>query len=244
MVKLQKRRNFIKTAGASGALTLFAPYVKTSISAGKLNLGLWDHWIPGANDVLEKIVVTWGKNNGVDIKIDFITSVGNKLLLTAQAESRAKTGHDVFSLPTWFSSMFKHKLEPIDDVVEDIISKHGPLLDSAKFYAYLDGHWRGAPAPTGSFFDSFVSRFDLFNEFVGIDLKEMFPASENRNAELINNWTYDTFLVAAEKLYNAGKPKYLKVFRKNTWAQIFKHVEYLRLWDLREIFMEIYNKTS
>jgi|TARA_B100000745_G_C19961506_1_gene325014 hypothetical protein len=46
------------------------------------------------------------------------------------------------------------------------------------------------------------------------------------------------------QLYNAGKPKYLKVFRKNTWAQIFKHVEYLRLWDLREIFMEIYNKTS
>ena len=70
MVKLLKRRNFIKTAGASGAVTLFAPYVKTSISAGRLNLGLWDHWIPGANDVLEKIVVTWGKNNGVDIKID------------------------------------------------------------------------------------------------------------------------------------------------------------------------------
>ena len=52
--------------------------------------------------------------------------MGNKLLLTAQAESRAKTGHDVFSLPTWFSSMFKNRLEPIDDVVEDIISKHGP----------------------------------------------------------------------------------------------------------------------
>ena len=56
-----------------------------------------------------------------------------------------------------------------------------------------------------------------------------------RNLRILGNWV---------KLYNGGKPKYLKVFRKNTWAQIFKHVEYLRLWDLREIFMEIYNKTS
>lgn len=56
-----------------------------------------------------------------------------------------------------------------------------------------------------------------------------------RNLRILGNWV---------QLYNAGKPKYLKVFRKNTWAQIFKHVEYLRLWDLREIFMEIYNKTS
>ena len=205
MVKLHKRRNFIKTAGASGAVTLFAPYVKTSISAGRLNLGLWDHWIPGANDVLEKIVVTWGKNNGVDIKIDFITSVGNKLLLTAQAESRAKTGHDVFSLPTWFSSMFKNRLEPIDDVVEDIISKHGPLLDSARFYAYLEGHWRGAPAPTGSFFDSMVSRLDLFKEHANMDLKDIFPDSSLRDQSLVDAWTYDAFLIAAEKLHLAGK---------------------------------------
>ena len=127
----------------AGASVLAAPYIKTATSAGKLSLGIWDHWIPGANDVLENIILTWGEKNGVDIKVDFITSIGNKLLLTAQAESRAQTGHDVFSLPTWYSSMFKHRLDPIDDVVEDIISKHGPLLDSAHFYAHLDGHWRG-----------------------------------------------------------------------------------------------------
>ena len=46
----------------------------------------------------------------------------------------------------------------------------------------------------------------MFTEHSGIDLKEMFPANENRNEELINNWTYDTFLIAAEKLYKAGKP--------------------------------------
>ena len=205
MARLQKRRDFIKTTGVAGAMAIAAPFIKTATSAGKLSLGIWDHWIPGANDVLEEIVLTWGKNNGVDIKIDFITSVGNKLLLTAQAESRAKTGHDVFSLPTWFSSMFKNKLEPIDDVVEDIINKHGPLLDSARFYAYLDGHWRGAPAPTGSFFDSMVSRLDLFKEYANMDLKNIFPDNDIRDPSLVDAWTYDAFLSAAEKLHLAGK---------------------------------------
>ena len=200
------RRKFVKGLSAASGYAIAAPYVKTSHSAGKLLLGIWSHWIPGADDNLRNILVEWGENNGVEVKVDFITSIGNKLLLTAQAESRAKTGHDVFSLPTWYSTMFKHSLDPIDDVVEDIINKHGPLLDSARFYAHLDGHWRGSPAPTGSFFDSFVSRYDLFKEHAGIDLKKIFPAHDNRNEELINNWTYDTFLIAAEKLYNAGKP--------------------------------------
>ena len=200
------RRKFIKGLSATSGYVIAAPYVKTSHSAGRLLLGLWDHWIPGANDVLENIIVAWGEKNGVEIKVDFITSIGNKLLLTAQAESRAKTGHDIFSQPTWYCSMFRHRLEPLDDVVEDIINKHGPLLDSAKFYAHLDGHWRGSPAPTGSFFDSMVSRFDLFKEHAGIDLQTMFPANENRDANLINNWNWDAFLLASEKLYKAGKP--------------------------------------
>ncbi len=200
------RRKFIKGLSATSGYVIAAPYVKTSHSAGRLLLGLWDHWIPGANDVLENIIVAWGEKNGVEIKVDFITSIGNKLLLTAQAESRAKTGHDIFSQPTWYCSMFRHRLEPLDDVVEDIISKQGPLLDSAKFYAHLDGHWRGSPAPTGSFFDSMVSRFDLFKEHAGIDLQTMFPANENRDANLINNWNWDAFLLASEKLYKAGKP--------------------------------------
>ena len=101
--------------------------------------------------------------------------------------------------------MFKNKLEPIDEVVEDIINKHGPLLDSARFYAYLDGHWRGAPAPTGSFFDSMVSRLDLFKEYANMDLKNIFPDNDIRDPSLVDAWTYDAFLSAAEKLHLAGK---------------------------------------
>ena len=124
------RRKFVKGLSAASGYAIAAPYVKTSHSAGKLLLGIWSHWIPGADDNLRNILVEWGENNGVEVKVDFITSIGNKLLLTAQAESRAKTGHDVFSLPTWYSTMFKHSLDPIDDVVEDIINKHCLLYTS------------------------------------------------------------------------------------------------------------------
>ena len=56
-----------------------------------------------------------------------------------------------------------------------------------------------------------------------------------RNLRILGNWV---------QLFDTGKPKYLKKYRTETWKQIFKHVEYLRFWDLREIFMYIYKKTK
>jgi hypothetical protein len=56
-----------------------------------------------------------------------------------------------------------------------------------------------------------------------------------RNLRILGNWV---------NLHQAGKAHYLKKFRKYTWLQIFKHVEHLRLWDLRELFEEIYKKTK
>jgi aminoglycoside/choline kinase family phosphotransferase len=56
-----------------------------------------------------------------------------------------------------------------------------------------------------------------------------------RNLRILGNWI---------NLYRSGKPQYLKKYRKATWTQIFKHVEYLRFWDLRELFEEVHKKTK
>jgi len=56
-----------------------------------------------------------------------------------------------------------------------------------------------------------------------------------RNLRILGNWV---------NLYRSGKPQYLKKYRNTTWLQILKHVEYLRFWDLRELFEEIYKKTK
>ena len=201
----RSRRHFLMAAGAAGVATFAMPYIKTARSAGKLLLGTWDHWVPGANEVLRKVCEDWGSANGVEVTVDFITSVGNKLLLTAQAESRAKTGHDIYVQPLWFPSMFRHRLEPVDDVVGDIIAEYGALHPSAKFLAYLDDVWRAAPAPAGSLNYASVSRLDLYEAHAGVDLKTIFPASEARDPALVDSWTYDAFLAAAEKLHAAGK---------------------------------------
>ena len=51
-------------------------------AAGKLNVAFWDHWVPGANDVMKKLCQEWADKEKVDLKIDFVTSQGDKLMLT------------------------------------------------------------------------------------------------------------------------------------------------------------------
>ncbi len=198
------RRRFLKTAAAAGAVAGAAPWVRSAHSAGSLSIGLWDHWVPGANDVMRKICTEWGEANNVEVSIDFITSIGNKLLLTAQAESRARTGHDIYCVPVWMPSIFSASLEPLDDVVAEIQSRHGPLVSSASYLAQIDGVWRATPAPTGSLTYAQVSRLDYFRDHAGVDLAAIFPANGQRDPALVESWTYDAFLAAAEKLHAAG----------------------------------------
>lgn len=200
------RRRFLETTALAGAAAVAAPYVKSAYSAGKLTLGLWDHWVPGANEALDKICQAWGEKNKVDVKVDFITSIGGKDLLTAQAEARARTGHDMMSHRTWEPSIHRNSLEPVDDVVAEITEKHGEFIPTAAYLAKLDGTWRAVPAPTGSHTYPMVSRLDLFKEHAGIDLKATFPAGGNRDKALVDRWNYDNFLEAAKKLHAAGHP--------------------------------------
>ena len=200
------RRRFVATAAAAGAAAVAAPYVKSARSAGALSIGLWDHWVPGANDVMRDVCTEWGAANGVDVTVDFITSIGNKLMLTAQAESRARTGHDVYCVPGWMPSIFRDTLEPVDDVVREIESRHGAMAPSVPYLARIDGRWLASPAPNGSPTFAQVSRLDHFRDHAGIDLAAMFPAFRERDPALVDGWTYDAFLAAAEKLHAAGHP--------------------------------------
>jgi len=87
------RRTLLKGAALATTSAMAAgPWVSTSHAAGKLALGLWDHWVPGANDVLRKAILDRAEKARVEIQLDFITSIGSKNLLTAQAEAQARTG--------------------------------------------------------------------------------------------------------------------------------------------------------
>jgi hypothetical protein len=93
------RREFLGTAIA-GTAASGVSFPRVARAQSKLTFGLWDHWVPGANDVLKGIITEWGKSNRVEINIDFITSIGNKLDLTSAAEFRAGAGHDIIAFGT------------------------------------------------------------------------------------------------------------------------------------------------
>ncbi len=200
------RRRFLKTAGATAAGVLAAPYVKTATSAGKLKLGVLDHWVPGANDALRQILTRWGEANGVEVTVDFITSLGNKLLLTAHAEARAGSGHDILAHGYATVAMLKHQFVPVDDLVDEILATQGPIAEVFRSCAYLDGSWRVCPAPTGTNCYATVARLDLFRQHAGIDLMDLFPASNSRDPAKVEGWDWEAFHGAARALHAAGHP--------------------------------------
>jgi ABC-type glycerol-3-phosphate transport system substrate-binding protein len=186
---------------------LAAPYVRGAYAAGKLTLGTWDHWVPGANDTFTKILKEWGEKNKVDVSIDYITSQGEKDKLTAAAEAQAGTGHDIMSHRDWNIRIHSRVLEPLDDVVNALIKQYGPISPVAEYLAKDKGTWRGVPTAIGSQVKPCQSRLDLYKQHAGIDLQDIFPADESKyDKAKTDKWTWDTYLESAQKLHKAGFP--------------------------------------
>src|SRR5256714_4040983 len=133
------RRRFIGTAAAASAATIGFPYIRTSHAAGSLSLAFWDHWVPGANDTLTKLCQDWGKKEKVEVKIDYITSQGNKNMLTITAEAQARSGHDILAHPAWYALTYARQLEPLDDVMNPLIKQYGKVAPAAEFLCKSGG---------------------------------------------------------------------------------------------------------
>ena len=102
MPRKLSRRQFVAVTAATSAALVTTPYVRGAYAAGKLSIGFWDHWVPGANKASADLVNEWAAKEKVEVQIDYITSQGNKLLLTIAAEAQAKPGHDILAMATWW----------------------------------------------------------------------------------------------------------------------------------------------
>jgi hypothetical protein len=201
------RRNVLKAAALGSAAAFAAPYVRTSYAAGTLTLGCWDHWVPGANNTLTALCNEWGAKNHVEVKIDYITSQGEKDKLTAAAEAQAGTGHDIMSHRDWNIRIHGEVLEPLNDVADALIKQHGPISPVAEYLGKIKGVWRGIPTTVGSQVKPCCSRFDLYQQHAGIDVRDLFPNDESKwDKAKTDSWNWDTYLTTAEKLYKAGYP--------------------------------------
>jgi ABC-type glycerol-3-phosphate transport system substrate-binding protein len=195
------RRRFIAKSAAIPAGLVATPFVRAAGAAGRLSLGLWDHFVPSANKVSDELVQEWAARERVEVQIDRFT--GNKALLTLAAEAQAKTGHDILYMTSWLPHQYENNLEPVDDVMLELIKQNGPVSEVQGYLGRVDGRWRAVPATIGNQIQGPCSRIDLMKQYAGIDVQAMYPAGAPPNAE---NWTLDTFLKAAEACHKAGFP--------------------------------------
>jgi len=197
------RRRFVASTAALSSAMVAAPFVRGAYAAGKLTIGLWDHWVPGANKAAEAIAMAWAEKEKVDLRIDFITSQGNKLILTAAAEAQARAGHDILVIGSWDCARYSDQLVPVDDIMATLIKQNGAASAITQYLGVIDGKWLGVPATPGAQFKGPASRIDLLKQHAGIDIQAMYPAGAPPKAD---NWTLDTFLKAAADCHKAGFP--------------------------------------
>ena len=68
------RRQFVAATALSSAALITAPYIRGAHAAGKLSMGFWDHWVPGANKTCTELVNQWAEKEKVEVSIDYIPS--------------------------------------------------------------------------------------------------------------------------------------------------------------------------
>ena len=197
------RRQFVAATALSSAAMVAAPYVRSAHAAGSLSIGLWDHWVPGANKASTDLINEWAAKEKVDVKIDYITSQGNKNTLTIAAEAQAKSGHDILAMPTWWPHAQTELLEPMNDVMKQLIAQNGAVNGTVEYLGKLGDKWHAVPICIGSQIKGPCSRIDLMKQHAGIDVQAMYPNGAPPKAD---NWNLETFLKAAEACHKAGVP--------------------------------------
>src|SRR5215510_736740 len=161
------RRRFVASTPALSTAMVGAPFVRGAYAAGELSIGFWDHWVPTANSATEKAVKEWAEKEKVEVTIDFITSQGNKLLLTGAAESQARAGHDILAFNTWLPARYAEQLVAMNDVVEPLIKQNGAVNGTVEYLGKVGGKWLAVPATVGSQIKGPCSRIDLMKQHAG-----------------------------------------------------------------------------
>jgi hypothetical protein len=202
-VRRISRRQALKVAAGAVGASLPLVHVRTAGAAGKLTMGIWDHWVPAANPVLKGIVDAWAAKNKVEVTIDFIPSAGNKIILTQAAEAQARSGHDILAFDQWNAQQYAGKLTPMNDVVEPLIKQYGPVSKAVEYLGTSEGKWLAVPVTWGSAPLPPVARISMIKSATGEDVTEWYPAKDvkTKGAE---EWTYDKQLAMAEKCHKAG----------------------------------------
>jgi len=197
------RRKALRIGAAATALPLV--HIRTAGAAGKLSLALWDHWVPAGNEAMRKVVGAWAEKNKVDVQLDFLTAIGNKINITMAAEAQAKTGHDIYAFDMWSVHQYAETLDPMDDVMKVFTEKYGKIGYAYEYLGKSNGSWKAIPVAWGSAPLTPCARISMLQKYANIDVRQWFPAHP-ATPETSKDWTYETQLKAAEACFKGGFP--------------------------------------
>ncbi|HYX03656.1 MAG TPA: ABC transporter substrate-binding protein, partial [Reyranella sp.] len=201
--RITRRRAMKATAGAIGA-SLPLVHVQSAAAAGKLTMGIWDHWVAAANPVLKGLIDEWAAKNKVEVAIDFIPSAGNKITLTLAAEAQAGSGHDILAFDQWAAQQYSTKLTPVNDVMEGLVKQYGPVSKAVQYLGTSEDRWLGVPVAWGSAPLPPCARISMIKNATGEDVTEWYPAKDVKTKGAAE-WTYEKQLKMAEQCQKAGK---------------------------------------
>jgi ABC-type glycerol-3-phosphate transport system substrate-binding protein len=201
-VSAATRRKVLKYGALASALPWV--HIRTAGAAGKLNVFFWDHWVPQGNVVKKQQVAAWAEQNKVEVNVDLITSIGQKTLLTINAEAQARRGHDLITIANWNVRDHADKMEPVNDVVARLEAKYGAADRVSRYLGHHKGQWFGIPSSWGTQNKGPAARISVMKELAGIDVRAMYPAADVPETAAAKAWTMDAMLKAAEACAKGG----------------------------------------
>src|SRR5262249_62343484 len=111
---------------------------------------------------------------------------GNKNWLATAAEAQARSGHAIFAFPSWQPADHANRLEPVDDIMTELIKQNGAVNPTVEYLAKSTGRWVAVPAAVGSQIKGPCSRIDLMKKYADIDVQALYPACTQPKADA---WT-------------------------------------------------------
>jgi ABC-type glycerol-3-phosphate transport system substrate-binding protein len=200
MTKRISRRRALTATAAAAALPLV--HIRTAGAAGKLSLAIWDHWVPTGDAALKKLVDAWADKNKVEVQLDFLTAIGEKINITMAAEAQADRARRLCVRYVDRARI----LGQADTGRRSHEDADRAVRQGRQAYEYLgvaDGAWRAVPVAWGSAPLTPCGRISMLKQYAGIDVQKWFPNAKS-TPEASKDWTYETQLKAAEACHKAG----------------------------------------
>ncbi len=165
---------------------------------------MWNHFVPGYKEAMQKLVAQWGEKTKTEVQFDFINF--SSIQLNQAEEALARSGHDFRSLySSWDPHVYADRLELMDDVMGRLSAKYGAVAPLLEHLGKVEGSWLGVPGSSTNIYYPSCTRMDVFKQYVGMDVQAVFPVADHVGPGY-DDWTWDAFLIAAEKCSKAGIP--------------------------------------